>query len=121
MYVLRRRSVECSFILLSVLKFALDEAVGEVGRTDMPLCFPHLQWRSVLPFWKIIDAAGQQMQNVISLYVQLEIFCRSLRQQKICYLWDWYGKSRTGERSNPGGGCAGAMPAASAAVWGVLL
>lgn len=52
MYVLRRRSVECSFIPLSVLKFALDEAVGEVDRTDMPLCFPHLQWRSVLPFWK---------------------------------------------------------------------
>lgn len=40
MYVLRRRLVECSFIPLSVLKFALDEAVVEVGRTDMPLCFP---------------------------------------------------------------------------------
>lgn len=40
MYVLRRHSVECSRILLGVLKFALDEAVGEVGRTDMPLCLP---------------------------------------------------------------------------------
>ncbi len=40
MYALRRRLVECSFIPLSVLKFALDEAVGEGGRTDTLLCFP---------------------------------------------------------------------------------
>lgn len=40
MYALRRRLVECSCVLLGVLKVTLDKAVVEVGRTDMLLCFP---------------------------------------------------------------------------------
>ena len=39
MYALHRCSVECSRILLGVLKVALDAVVVEVARTDMPLCF----------------------------------------------------------------------------------
>lgn len=62
MYALRRRSVECSVIPMSVLTIALDEAVVEVGRTDMPLYFPLFAVAQRATFFgKVIDAAGQQM------------------------------------------------------------
>lgn len=86
MYALRRRSVECSRILLGVLK----EARWGSGRgwpygyasMSSPIC----SGAAYYLFGKVIDAAGQQIQNVTNLYAQLEIFCRSLRPRKICYL-----------------------------------